>query len=124
MARVARIVAAVVRHHVTHGGDRRQRVFFSDSDYECYRAMLAEGCRRTGVGVPGYCLMAASKTLFRLNRCRATSAGDISVHHRGRRTVTRITRSGSSGERVSQVDRREFAEVAVVGIERADAVLE
>jgi putative transposase len=54
---MARIVAAGVPHHVTQRGNRRQKVFFSDSDYECYRAMLAEGCRKAGVDVLGYCLM-------------------------------------------------------------------
>ncbi|MDE2473679.1 MAG: hypothetical protein KGO48_01375 [Alphaproteobacteria bacterium] len=46
---MARIVATGVPHHVTQRGNRRQKVFFSD--YECYRAMLAEGCRKAGVDV-------------------------------------------------------------------------
>jgi hypothetical protein len=33
-------VAAGVPHRVTRRGNRWQKVFFSDSDYECYRAML------------------------------------------------------------------------------------
>ena len=57
MARMARVVAAGVPHHVTQRGNRRQKVFFSDSDYETYRALLAEGCRKAGVEVLGYCLM-------------------------------------------------------------------
>lgn len=54
---MARIVAAGVPHHVTQRGNRRQKVFFSDSGYECYRALQAEGCRKAGVDVLGYCLM-------------------------------------------------------------------
>jgi len=46
-----------VAHHVTQRGNRRQRVFFSDADYAFYRALLAEGCRKAGVAVWGYCLM-------------------------------------------------------------------
>lgn len=57
MARIARVVAAHVPHHVTQRGNRRQQVFFCDEDYETYRALVAEGCRRAGVDVLGYCLM-------------------------------------------------------------------
>ena len=57
MARLARVVVAGVAHHVTQRGNRRQRVFFSDADYAFYRALLAEGCRKAGVAVWGYCLM-------------------------------------------------------------------
>jgi putative transposase len=57
MARMARVVAPGVPHHVTQRGNRRQNVFFSDTDYETYRTMLAEGCREAGVRVLAYCLM-------------------------------------------------------------------
>src|ERR1051325_9749942 len=57
MARLARVVATGLPHHVTHRGNRRQRVFFDDDDYEVYRALLAEGCRAAGVAVWAYCLM-------------------------------------------------------------------
>ena len=57
MARISRVVAAGVPHHVTQRGNRRQEVFFSDADYETYRALLAEGCGNAGVTVWGYCLM-------------------------------------------------------------------
>jgi putative transposase len=57
MARLARVVAAGLPHHVTQRGNRRQRVFFSDDDYATYRALLAEGCEAAGVAVWAYCLM-------------------------------------------------------------------
>lgn len=57
MARLARIVAPGVPHHVTQRGNRRQRVFFSDADYAAYRALLAESCRAADVAVWAYCLM-------------------------------------------------------------------
>jgi putative transposase len=57
MARLARVVAAGVAHHVTQRGNRRQQVFFGDDDYAAYRALLAEGCRAAGVAVWAYCLM-------------------------------------------------------------------
>jgi putative transposase len=57
MARLARVVAPGVPHHVTQRGNRRQPVFFNDDDYETYRTLLAEGCRAAGVAVWAYCLM-------------------------------------------------------------------
>jgi putative transposase len=57
MARLARVVAAGLPHHVTQRGNRRQPVFFGDDDYETYRALLAEGCRAAGVAIWAYCLM-------------------------------------------------------------------
>lgn len=57
MARLARVVAAGVPHHVTQRGNRRQDVFFRDEDYELYKSLLAEGCREAHVAVWAYCLM-------------------------------------------------------------------
>ena len=57
MARMARVVAAGVPHHVTQRGNRRQRVFFCDEDYLVYRTVLAQSCRDAGVAVWAYCLM-------------------------------------------------------------------
>src|SRR5258706_13022675 len=57
MARMARAVAPGVPHHVTQRGNRRQKVFFDESDYALYKALLAEGCKAAGVGGWGYCLV-------------------------------------------------------------------
>src|SRR5713226_7457724 len=57
MARLARVVAPGIPHHVTQRGNRRQQVFFGDDDYATYRALLVEGCRAAGVAVWAYCLM-------------------------------------------------------------------
>ena len=57
MARLARVVAPGLPHHVTQRGNRRQEVFFGDEDYEAYRALAAEHCRAAGVAVWAYCLM-------------------------------------------------------------------
>lgn len=48
MARLARVVAADVAHHVTQRGDRRQQVFSSDEDYATYLSPLADGCCASG----------------------------------------------------------------------------
>jgi putative transposase len=57
MARLARVVAPGVPHHVTQRGNRRQQVFFSDEDYSLYRGLLTDQCRARGVTSLGYCLM-------------------------------------------------------------------
>jgi REP-associated tyrosine transposase len=57
MARIARVVAAGLPHHVTQRGNRRQPVFFCDGDFETYKSLLAEGCRAAKVQVWAYCLM-------------------------------------------------------------------
>ncbi len=57
MARMARLVVPYHPHHVTQRGNRRQKVFFSDSDYARYRSWLAESCAEAGTRVWAYCLM-------------------------------------------------------------------
>jgi len=57
MARLARVVAPGLPHHVTQRGNRRQQVFFSEADYASYASVLAEQCREAAVAVWAYCLM-------------------------------------------------------------------
>ncbi len=57
MARLARVVAPGVPHHVTQRGNRRQPTFFGPADYRLYRALMAEWCGRAGVEIWAYCLM-------------------------------------------------------------------
>lgn len=57
MARLARIVIPQAAHHVTQRGNRRQEVFFDDSDYAAYRELIANSCERTGVRCLAWCLM-------------------------------------------------------------------
>ena len=57
MARLARIVVPGLPHHVTQRGNRRQKVFFRDEDYELYLRLLTEGCAEFHVAVWAYCLM-------------------------------------------------------------------
>ena len=57
MARIGRFVVPGLPHHVTQRGNRRERVFFSDADYELYRDLLHEACARETVAVWSYCLM-------------------------------------------------------------------
>ena len=57
MARLARVVAPGLPHHITQRGNRRQKVFFGDVDYETYKSLMAEHCAAAGVAVWAYCLM-------------------------------------------------------------------
>ena len=57
MARIARVVAAGVPHHVVQRGNRRQPVFFSVADYKAYLRLLADWCERAKVEIWAYCLM-------------------------------------------------------------------
>ena len=57
MARLARIVAPGLPHHVTQRGNRRQDTFFGEVDYRAYLDLLAETCAKTGVACWAYCLM-------------------------------------------------------------------
>ncbi|MDZ7736175.1 MAG: transposase [Gammaproteobacteria bacterium] len=57
MARMARLVVPHYPHHVTQRGNRRQKVFFNDSDYALYRSWLAAACEEVGSQIWAYCLM-------------------------------------------------------------------
>lgn len=57
MPRFARVVVPGLPHHITHRGNRRDEVFFSDEDREEYLAILLDYSRGYGVDIWGYCLM-------------------------------------------------------------------
>lgn len=57
MARIARVIASGIPHHVTQRGNRRMQTFFSDEDYLSYLSLLSEWCRKCGVAIWAYCLM-------------------------------------------------------------------
>jgi putative transposase len=48
---MARIVVPGLPHHVTQRGNRRDRIFFEESDYALYRDLLAAACRKADVAV-------------------------------------------------------------------------
>jgi REP element-mobilizing transposase RayT len=45
MARIARVVAPGLPHHITQRGNRRQATFFGAEDYHAYIALIGEWCR-------------------------------------------------------------------------------
>ena len=57
MARLARVVVPGYPHHITQHGNRRQKVFFRESDYSCYLDLLREWCGHENIEIWAYCLM-------------------------------------------------------------------
>lgn len=57
MARVARVVAPGLPHHIAQRGNRRQPTFFQDEDYRAYIGLMAEWCAKCRVEIWAYCLM-------------------------------------------------------------------
>ena len=57
MARLARIVVPGVPHHIVQRGNRRQDVFFGDSDKDRYIELIARSCREHGVDIWSWCVM-------------------------------------------------------------------
>jgi len=57
MARIARVVAEGMPHHITQRGNRRQKTFFSEEDYAAYIDLMAQWCRKYTVEIWAYCLM-------------------------------------------------------------------
>ena len=45
MARLARVILPGYPHHIIQRGNRRQDVFFADSNYKYYLTLLREWCR-------------------------------------------------------------------------------
>ena len=57
MARIARVTAKKIPHHVTQRGNRCLTTFFSEEDYQTYIDVMAEWCGKYGVEIWAYCLM-------------------------------------------------------------------
>jgi putative transposase len=82
VARFARVVAPGVPHHITQRGNRRQPVFFRDSDYQDYLKLMKEWCDRLRVGVWAYCLMPNHVHLIAVPTNRLGLARAIGEAHR------------------------------------------
>ena len=57
MARIARVIAENLPHHIVQRGNRNQRVFFEEADKAAYLDLLAQFTRQHGVQIWAYCLM-------------------------------------------------------------------
>lgn len=57
MARIARVVVPNYPHHVTQRGNRRQQVFFNETDYQLYLDYLSKALQNNATEIWAYCLM-------------------------------------------------------------------
>ena len=57
MARMARMVVPGYPHHITQRGNRRQKTFFCEDDYQTYIELMSEWTARCGVEIWAYCLI-------------------------------------------------------------------
>ena len=57
MPRIARIVIPEYPHHIVQRGNRRQKTFFGDRDYEAYLKLLQGHCQKSNLEILVYCLM-------------------------------------------------------------------
>ena len=57
MARMPRIVVPGYPHHVTQRGNRRQRTFFHEADYQYYVELLSQFSHQAGTVIWAWCLM-------------------------------------------------------------------
>ena len=81
MSRIARIVAPDCPHHVTQRGNRRQQVFFKDSDYESYLQFLKEYSIKFHLKIVLYCLMPNHVHLIVIPKKQDSLAGAIGDTH-------------------------------------------
>ena len=82
MARMARVVIPGIPHHITQRGNRRQKVFFCDEDYETYIKLVSHFCVQDNVEVWAYCLMPNHVHLVLVPNNPVTLAHAIGEAHR------------------------------------------
>ncbi len=82
MARLARVVAPGLPHHVTQRGNRRQPTFFCDEDYQQYVELMARFCKAERVAIWAYCLMPNHVHLIAVPQTREGLRRAIGEAHR------------------------------------------
>jgi putative transposase len=82
MARIARVIAPGMPHHVTQRGNRRQQTFFSPDDYTAYINLMAEWCKKCGVELWAWCLMPNHVHLIAVPETESSLARAIGEAHR------------------------------------------
>lgn len=96
MARLARIVALGVPHHVTQRGNARRPVFATDTDRLVYLDLLASNCRLHRLSVLGFCLMSNHVHLVAVPQ-RDGAMGQALRNAHGRYASYLNAREGGSG---------------------------
>lgn len=57
MARIPRVIIPGCPHHVINRGNRKQTVFFSQSDKKFFYDLLMRECNKAGIYIWAYCMM-------------------------------------------------------------------
>lgn len=81
MARLARIVLPGLPYHVTHRGNRRQKIFFEPRDPRVYKRLLKKYAERYGLEIWAYCLMTNHVHLLAVPRSQESLAEAIGRTH-------------------------------------------
>lgn len=82
MVRIARVVVPEFPHHVVQRGNRRQEVFFSESDYGRYLELLSKHSQKYGIDILAFCLMTNHAHLIAVPRAEGSLAKAIGETHR------------------------------------------
>jgi len=82
MARIARVIAPGIPHHITQRGNRRQQTFFCDDDYSAYIDLMAEWCGKYHVVIWAWCLMPNHVNLIAVPESEESLARAIGEAHR------------------------------------------
>lgn len=82
MARIARVIAPGLPHHITQRGNRRQQTFFGEEDYQVYLALMAQWCVKYRVEIWAYCLMPNHVHLLAVPESESGLARAIGEAHR------------------------------------------
>jgi len=96
MARLARIVAPGLPHHLTQRGNRRAQLFFSDADYQAYLTRVQADAARRGLVVLAYCLMPNHVHLVAIPTTETALAATLRDTHTAY-AVYRNRRDGTNG---------------------------
>jgi len=82
MPRIARIIVPDCPHHIIQRGNRRQRVFFHDSDRTLYLRLLKQQGARWGIIFWAYCLMENHVHLVAVPRYQWSFSRGLGEAHR------------------------------------------
>ncbi len=82
MARIARVVAVDMPHHIVQRGNRRQNVFFNEKDKQTYMNILKEESTSHDLEIWAYCLMDNHIHLIAVPRKEDSLAKAIGTTHK------------------------------------------
>jgi len=100
MARLGRVVAPGIPHHITRRVNRRQQTLFCEEDDQCYLELMAQFCRAEQVEIWAYCLMPNHVHLIAVPQSADGLRQAIGEAHRrytGRGSTGQVSVHGKSG---------------------------